>query len=651
MPFAITAWPSIGLSLLKSALSAQGFSADILYLNIAFADFVGVSNYSPLSLGSPNNSDLLGEWVFSHALFDDMEDSQSHYLSQVILGAEKSHKKNVPNADLLKIWDLAQNCRAKVLAFMDNCISRTDWNSYHIAGFTSVFQQHVSALALAKKLKQRFPHLCIVFGGANCEGEMGLATLQNFDFVDAVCIGEGDIAFPNFVRSYASGSSEPIEGIVQRKGPKSYPHQYAKAPPVDMNAIPFPDFDDFFAQAPSDGRASDLPVRLIFETSRGCWWGQKNHCTFCGLNGSAMTFRQKTGERALREVQFLQEKYGAYTKRMSATDNIMPYRYFEEFLPKLASLKLELDIFYETKANLSKDQLRLYSDAGLNVIQPGIESLDTSILRLMRKGVSALQNIQLLKWCKELDILPQWNYLFGFPGEDPALYLEQPELIEKIRHLTPPVGCSRLRLDRFSPYVSHPRDFGISELSAYPVYKLLYPALTQSEINRIAYYFVGQFEGQDAIDAYTATLVESVNFWRKNEDHFLLTHMCGEDCTLVFDARNLSSMKVYILRNCFHDVHAILDGIMSLDGIRKHPLYNTEHECNLIPTIATLIDHGLVVEERGQYLGLSVLLSSRFKPNPLALERVQDFLGKNGGGYHKGSISISPENVKVLCNQ
>ena len=33
----------------------------------------------------------------------------------------------------------------------------------------------------------------------------------------------------------------------------------------------------------------------------------------------------------------------------------------------------------------------------------------------MRKGVRSLQNIQLLKWCMELDIHPVWNLIWGFP--------------------------------------------------------------------------------------------------------------------------------------------------------------------------------------------------------------------------------------------
>ena len=119
---------------------------------------------------------------------------------------------------------------------------------------------------------------------------------------------------------------------------------------------------------------------------------------------------------------YLVERYGQYTRRLSATDNIIPMKYFQDFLPTLAQLGLKLDIFYETKANLKDEQLRLYAMAGLNHIQPGIESFSTPVLKLNApKGTSALQNIRLLRQCKEHGIRAYWNYIFGFPGEKESL--------------------------------------------------------------------------------------------------------------------------------------------------------------------------------------------------------------------------------------
>jgi radical SAM superfamily enzyme YgiQ (UPF0313 family) len=41
------------------------------------------------------------------------------------------------------------------------------------------------------------------------------------------------------------------------------------------------------------------------ETARGCWWGAKHHCTFCGLNQNDMAFRAKSPQCAMDELVHL----------------------------------------------------------------------------------------------------------------------------------------------------------------------------------------------------------------------------------------------------------------------------------------------------------------------------------------------------------
>ena len=61
-------------------------------------------------------------------------------------------------------------------------------------------------------------------------------------------------------------------------------------------------------------------------------------------------------------------------------------------------------VWYETKANLSRDQVRTLAEARVNRIQPGIESLSDKSLRLMRKGSTKAVNLQLLRWCAEYGV-------------------------------------------------------------------------------------------------------------------------------------------------------------------------------------------------------------------------------------------------------
>ena len=288
-------------------------------------------------------------------------------------------------------------------------------------GFTSVFQQHVASLALARLIKQARPDIFVVLGGANCEGVMGAETVRQFPFVDAVVSGEGDQVFPELVQRVLDGT--PVGGLQGVRTRDSVASEFGKAqfstaPPIrNLDELPYPDFGDYFAQFEASRYGREWQPNLFFETSRGCWWGEKMHCTFCGLNGATMAFRSKSPQRALDELVTLAERHPGCN--VQVVDNILDMNYFKTLVPELAARRVGLDLFYETKSNLKKDQIRLLRAAGIRFIQPGIESFSDTVLTLMRKGVSGLQNIQVLKWCKELGVEPNWNLLFGFPGEPP----------------------------------------------------------------------------------------------------------------------------------------------------------------------------------------------------------------------------------------
>ena len=97
-----------------------------------------------------------------------------------------------------------------------------------------------------------------------------------------------------------------------------------------------------------------------------------------------MTFRKKKPSRVYEELMELSGKYRCLT--FNATDNIIDMDYFHELLPKLAETEVDFQIFYEVKANLRKDHIQKLAAAGVTQIQPGIESLNSEILRRCEKA-------------------------------------------------------------------------------------------------------------------------------------------------------------------------------------------------------------------------------------------------------------------------
>src|SRR5262245_5082258 len=367
MPFAPIEMPSLGLGLLKATMNKAGLATKVYYFSILYADLVGEPIYSKISSGT-HAHDLVGDWVFSKSLFHHQSSFDVDRYVHEVLCSKGQGRRNACNYFPPLSKRVVQSiliARRKVDVFLDECLRIVMAEHPRIVGFSSVFTQQVASLSLAKRLKARQPDLFVVFGGANCEGAMGKELISQFPFVDAAVSGEADIVFPQMVRRVLQSQSiSDIKGVYSRevKQPPMLSAHLTHSDPVrELDALPIPDYHDYFDQLEQSSLGILDQVQVLFETSRGCWWGQKHHCTFCGLNGETMAHRSKTATRALDEIVLLAKRYPGIPLR--ATDNILNMNYFKDLIPALAKRNLGLNIFYEVKANLKKEQVMLLAQA------------------------------------------------------------------------------------------------------------------------------------------------------------------------------------------------------------------------------------------------------------------------------------------------
>jgi ribosomal peptide maturation radical SAM protein 1 len=643
MPFGTLHYPPIGLSLLKSALKPLDATCKICYFSLRFARLIGPSLYQRLADSHPVGSLMLGEWIFRRALFDEELENKNDEYIELLLGKSLPSSGKIIGLEPISEGFLgqAQVARNNVEPFLDDCLERILVLQPKIVGFTSVFQQHIASLALAKRIKMRAPHIFIVFGGANCEGCMGTELVQQFPFVDASVSGEGDQVVPELERYelHNDSSWRTLQGVYscQVLPTISAASRIANTPIIrHMDDLPIPDYKDFFEQwhdtAMSDSSFSPI---MTFETSRGCWWGEKSHCTFCGLNGSTMLFRGKSAHRALDELVTLTSTYGI--SRIAAVDNILDMKYFKDFLPELAARRINLDLFYEVKANLRKEQLRMLRDAGTRTIQPGIESLSSNVLKLMRKGVKALQNIQLLKWCQELGIRPLWNLLYGFPGESLEEYERMNCLIPLLAHLQPPAGVGQIRLDRFSPNFEMAEQFGFVDVAPHPAYSYIYP-FSQESLSRLAYFFTYHYQQPQDVDKHGELMMDAVEGWRNCHSSSALLSQEIVGNLLIWDLRPIASSPLTVLVGLNKRLYQACDGMRSPEqlwneltqGQTDAPAYALQ---DVEEGLETLVKRKLMVRDRLSYLSLAIPLGDYVPSSPIRdrLKEVVQQLSKMQG--------------------
>jgi ribosomal peptide maturation radical SAM protein 1 len=478
LPFGAAHVPSIQLGLLKAIGERAGHRVDTFHFTIELAARIGHDSYRLLS---QHRGHLLGEWLFSVAAF-----------GSDVVGRDEEFFKSFPDEErwAVRHWGstrfLSQLRHETLPAFISEVTETIEWLRYDFIGFSSCFQQNVASLALARAIKARTPTAMLCFGGANVEGAMGHELIRAFPFIDAVVPGEGDLAFPALLNWLSEPDVMRLpEGVLLRVGPDVI-GTGSSSRLTDMDSLPVPIYEEYFERVAASGVDRRwLPQSLPIETSRGCWWGEKHHCTFCGLNGSTMRYRSKSPERVLSELDELAAKHHITT--FDAVDNILDVRAIEPLFGAIARDRLDYRFFFEVKANLRQSQLKQLRDAGLYMVQPGIESLSTRLLRLMRKGTTALRNLLLLQLCAYYDIRVAWNVLLGVPGEQENDYRLQLDLMRLATHLEPPASCSRIWLERFSPLFTDRTAFGITEVRPERSYDHVYPS--HVDLTRMAYFF------------------------------------------------------------------------------------------------------------------------------------------------------------------
>lgn len=563
MPFCTTKWPSLGISLLKSQIIDFGFEVDVKYFNIDFAQHLPLEWYENICLYSP---ELMGERLFAEAHFGNLVQSPDAYDRQL-------SRQDHANDQYVKYM---QALRPIISPFLFNCLDAIDYNSYDVVGFTTMFEQNMASIALASLLKKYYPSVITVFGGANCSGSMGLELHRSFPCIDYVFKGEADVTFPEFLGRLDKGDDvHDISGIVYRNNNTSYDGS-ADAVTTDMNSLSLPDYDDFFSQIHNSSLHDLKCDEIHMETSRGCWWGEKNQCRFCGLNGNTIHYRSKSPEKVLDEINLLTQRYCIPFSigRISMMDNVLSMKYFHTLLPLLEKHPPLVDLFFEIKSNLTEEQVEKLAKARICWVQPGIESLDDNILHIMNKGVKATQNLLLLKKLKENNIYPTWNIIYGFPFEKEENYQSMTNLIYLITHLDPPEGVTKLALQRFSPYFIDPARYGFINIRPEKAYSYIYP-FSPDAISRLACFF--EYDYDAAADGNISQSVmneffKAINYWNaaKANGDYLKYFELSPYAIMISDMRSATTNRTMLLTGDQKEVYQYIQKAHTLPTIMAH---------------------------------------------------------------------------------
>jgi ribosomal peptide maturation radical SAM protein 1 len=595
MPFASASHPSLGLGSLQATLRDAGVVCDVAYPKILFAREIGVAAYERIALDLPHPA-LAGEWVFAGCLYQGGRQPAAGYVDDVLRA-----RWSLPDDDV----DLVLEARAVAPGFLDDYLATIDWHAYDVVGFSCSSAQNLASLALARRVKEVHPGALTVFGGSSWDEGMGEELHRRFPFVDVGVSGEAEESLLALVRWLGTGGGglEQIPGICHRSGGAVINTGPAR-PVADIEALPLPDYDDYLVALRESALSHRIRPSAHAETCRGCWWASRHACRFCGSPGCRRSYRAKSPEKVVAELRALGRQPFS---EVVIVDDVPSPEFFDQVLPELAARPLPVSLFCEVRPEVTREQVRLLGSCRARV-QPGIESLSDSVLRRMRKGSRGLENLRLLRWCREEGVVPSWNFMYGLPGEDPEEYARMLELLPAVRFLQPPEACGPVRLDRFSEYAARPAHYGWHNVRPLRSYRYLYP-FPEASLRRIAYAFEYDWEPGNEPAGYVAPLREAVESWiaRPDEGAPRLSREDGE--TIVTDDRG-ENVRVRRLDDLEAAVYEAGGDICRREGLVERLAGSFPGKPRLTERIddalTSFVEQRLMVRDGDRYLSLAL---------------------------------------------
>lgn len=617
LPFGPIREPAIGVSILKSATEAIGLDSRVRYFSLDFAALIGVDLYHQITHAFAAR-ELLGDWIFAKALFGSKTPDEKSYLSYLFryfsrwedgVPYENDSGTHLGPKHFIerKLMPRILEARRATSDFVDKVVQEIIKSRPKIAAFTSSCHQACSCLAVAKRLKSISPFTTLIFGGPNCQGEMGRQWLRSFPWIDYVCTGEGEEVFPEFLhRLLCSSDPSPPSGILRQgdRVPDTIPDLVR-----NLDRSPEPDYSDYLIQLErSPIRLKIGTPRLPLEMSRGCWWGERNQCVFCGDHRSMIYYRSKSPQRVLDEI-ITQAGSGKF-RMIVFTDDVLNGDHIDTVFSELREKAMPLPIFIQIRPTLKRHELCQLRQGGVRLVEAGIESLSDEVLRLMRKGCTSLQNIQFLRWCGELGIKVMWSFLYGIAREPIDEYKRISKIVPLLTHLDPPFGCTWIALKRFSPYWMSSHELGFTNVKPWPSYSLIYP-MPKEEIQRFAYYFDYDYDDERDPFEYTQVLRKVVSAWRElwdmpSTNRPRLDAFPVGDVVAITDTRPCATQKAHRLTGTAAQVYKLCDTVRSFPALVKE-LGNQNSQPMIHRALSMLVRNRLVFENNGSYVSLAIM--------------------------------------------
>lgn len=295
-----------------------------------------------------------------------------------------------------------------------------------IVGVSCVTDSRKSSFAIAKRIKEIFPNVPIIFGGIH--PILFYQKLIQREYIDAIVDGEGERAFEEIVNIYEThGSFEDIDPnlpIVTKHNYRSYDRKKVREFLLDENKIGFMKHD----RISKDSIFARKMARLL--TS----WGCPYKCIYCAsgrhLRGR---FRQKSLNVLMEELEYLAS---IKVQKVNIIDDLLTVDLdrAKEFFRLIKRNGFKFSFIVKSRPDrVDNEFCKLLEEAGVEVFSMGVESGSERMLKIMKRQTSLETVRKTSAMVKKFRFRIATNFIIGIPGETERDYQLTLDLIKEIK--------------------------------------------------------------------------------------------------------------------------------------------------------------------------------------------------------------------------
>lgn len=298
------------------------------------------------------------------------------------------------------------------------------------------------AIPLSKKIRELFPEIRIIWGGYFASNQYKV--VLNAGYVDYVVNGPGEKAFPALLRALENGlPTDSINNLIYKKdGQLIKTSRDELYDPDALPPLPYEQLNRFYPLEKYLGKTCLGTKTIAYHSSMGCPF----RCSFCAVVPIYNArWRGKSASLIYRDIKYLKEHYGGNAIEFHDNNFFVSEKRTVEFA---RLIKPENMIWWgegriDTLDKYSDASLALMRESGCKMIFFGAETGNDAILKKMDKGgTQSAEGIRAFaSRIGRYDIIPEYSFVLGTPGDTPEQTLQQIEqdiaFIKEIKEINP----------------------------------------------------------------------------------------------------------------------------------------------------------------------------------------------------------------------